>query len=385
MIPSRPLDLGGILGETIRIIKRIFWKAALFLVIFTVPGLIILTVGFEKTIDGAEGVAQKYTSVSPEAPILVRDYFLEGLTRSGSLWIYRLQYPAIFKSIDSVTTTILTKYADSAQEKISARLDSISNVVVQKTGMDLSDMIIGCLSEGFAWLLLGILIYMLGLAATWSSLFDLSSRAFEERPIILGPIFRLALTRSMWLLIVQYLLIILVMFTALILVVAMTSVISPILGVLAIVTSVPGMIYTGVRIMFSGIALVSEESGPLEAIKRSVSLTTDMFWRIFGISLICGILYYIIAILITQPVSFLIASDMDRIVDFIRGDFNINHLLTGIKNVLEKMILSGLVTGAITVSLFPAFLTTFYYDLRTRREGALEYPSEHEKIDQEGF
>ena len=49
MIPSRPLDLGGIIGESIRIVKRIYWRAAIFLIIFTLPGLIILSYGIDET------------------------------------------------------------------------------------------------------------------------------------------------------------------------------------------------------------------------------------------------------------------------------------------------------------------------------------------------
>ena len=383
MIPSRPLDLGGIIGESIRIIKRIYWRAAIFLIIFTAPGLIILSFGIDKTFDGMQEVTQKYTAVSPEAPVLVRDYFLAGMSRSGSMWLYRLQYPEIFSIIDSVKTTIASKYPDSAQAKIEVRLDSIVQAVNHGSGKSTVDLILTSITSGLIILFIGIFLYILAMAAVWAALFDLSSRAFEERPFSFGPIFRQLLTRSMWLLMVQFILVLFAMLTGFGLVIGITAVISPILGVFGILASFPILIYAAIRIMFSGIALVSEESGPFEAVKRSLELTANMFWRIFGISLIVGILIYIIMILIRLPFSLILSADTDWITDFIRGNVNIPRFFAGIKNACGALILSGLLSSAITVSFFPAFLTTFYYDLRTRNDGALEYPSELETENEE--
>jgi len=187
----------------------------------------------------------------------------------------------------------------------------------------------------------------------------------------------------MWLLIVQFVLVLFAMLTGFGLVIGITAVISPILGVFGILASFPILIYAAIRIMFSGIALVSEESGPFEAIKRSLELTMNSFWRIFGISLIVGILIYIIMILIRLPFSLVLSADTDWITDFIRGNVNIPHFFAGIKNACGALILSGLLSSAITVSFFPAFLTTFYYDLRTRNDGALEYPAEAEIMNEE--
>src|SRR5579872_5743623 len=116
MIPSRPLDLGGIIGESIRIIKLIFFRAGLFLILFTLPGLLILTIGIDMTVDGLEEVTHLFTSVSPESPILVRDLVLAGKTSGTSLWMYRFQYPEVFRAIDSVKKTIDAKYPDSAEQ-----------------------------------------------------------------------------------------------------------------------------------------------------------------------------------------------------------------------------------------------------------------------------
>ena len=74
MIPSRPLDLGGIIGETIRIITKTYWRAALLLLIFCAPGFFVMQVGLEEAFNGLKELAQEFTSVSPDAPLIFRDY-----------------------------------------------------------------------------------------------------------------------------------------------------------------------------------------------------------------------------------------------------------------------------------------------------------------------
>ena len=57
---------------------------------------------------------------------------------------------------------------------------------------------------------------------------------------------------------------------------------------------------------------------------------------------------------------------------------NISHFFSGIKDAIAKLLIAGLVVSLITVSYFPVFITTFYYDLRTRKEGSLEYSEQSE-------
>jgi len=70
MIPSRPLDLGGIINETIRIIKLTYWRAAIVLLVFLIPGLILINVGVDEIIDESQGLVTKFTTISPDAPTL---------------------------------------------------------------------------------------------------------------------------------------------------------------------------------------------------------------------------------------------------------------------------------------------------------------------------
>jgi hypothetical protein len=378
VIPSRPLDLGGIIGESIRIVNNTYWRAALLMMLFSAPGIIILYFGFNNALDGGEKIIQKFTDVSPEAPLLMRDYLISSNRKSTTYSIYRIAYPNLFHEIDSVKETITFRYPDSARTNISTRLDSIADIVDAKTGKSAGDEILTLAGGGLIMCLGGFLVYILGMIAAWGAFYDLGSRAYEERPLRFGNIFRLTIIQSMWLLLVQFILIFLAMITGLGLVLTISFAISPILGALGLSIAMFLLIYAAVRILFSGAALVSEELGPIEAIKRSLYLTKGFFGRVFGISFICGIIIYIADTLIRLPISLVISPDLKWVTEFIRGNTNMPVLFRGIKSDILNLALVSFISSSLIAAFFPAFLVTFYYDLRTRKEGALEYPENEE-------
>ena len=374
MIPSRPLDLGGIIGETIRIVKRTYWRAALLFIVFTAPGILVMHYGLDNALDGGQLILQKFTAASPETPELIRDYFVSTDTKNNSFLLYRLTDPKLFHVIDSVKEKVKLKYPDSAHSRIFVRLDSIADIVDKQTGKSVGDAILSEMGSGILILFSGLFLLLLGFVASSGALYDLICRAYEERLFPLASIFRLSLTQSMWLILIQYVLIFLAMMMGLGLVLTISIAISPILAALGLLVSIFFLIYAVVRILFCTAALISEELGPIAAIKRGLDLTKGNFWRIAGISLLVGIMIWIIDVLIQTPFSLLISSDLKWITEFIRGNTNIPLLFRGIKSDIVNLEIVYFISSALSVAFAPAFLTTFYYDLRTRKEGELEYP-----------
>ncbi|MDP4231037.1 MAG: hypothetical protein Q8916_11615, partial [Bacteroidota bacterium] len=263
---------------------------------------------------------------------------------------------------------------------ILSRLDSIADVAYPPSGKSAEEAIISELSGGILVSLGGVFLLALGLLAALGGWYDLACRAFEERAMPLGRILGSTLTWSMWMLLAQIAAIILSIFIALGIIVGVASVISPVLGALSFFASIVCMIYAGVRLMFCGVALVSEESGPIAAIKRSLALTQGIFWRVIGISLICGTTIYIISAIIQTPLSMAINGDIRWLLEFGRGNMSISQLLGNLKQTIRDLELVYIISSALTAIFFPAFLATFYYDLRTRKEGPLEYP-EPERVE----
>jgi hypothetical protein len=384
MIPSRPLNLSGILDESIRIIKHTYWRSAVLLVLFALPGFIVMQIGVDKVLDGGEEYMHKFTQVSPEAPRLLRDFIFVNQGNDNSFALVRLQNPGLFHVIDSIHTSLQTQYPDSASKAaLSSRLDSISDIVSGQNKLSGFDMVFSQIGVGLIILVAGGFIFILGYIGAIGAQYDLSSRVFEERSLGFGPIFRLSLSRSLWFLIVQYFIIAFSMLFGLGLVVSISFAISPILGAFGFLVSFIFFFYSAIRLIFSPVALVSEELGPLEAIKRSLELTKGSFWRICGLLILALIMYYTARVMISLPLTFALSSQFDWLVDFIRGNNqNMTVLFNGIRSDIRSLEISSIVVSLIVASFGPAFLTTFYYDLRTRNDGVLEYDeeSDHETI-----
>src|SRR5882672_1827425 len=99
MLPSRPLDLGGIISESIRIIKRCYWRSAIVLLAFWLPGLLLIQFSINKATSTGEEIAEKFSAVSAETPVLLRDcLFIEDMT-DPSVYYLRFEYPSLFNVI----------------------------------------------------------------------------------------------------------------------------------------------------------------------------------------------------------------------------------------------------------------------------------------------
>lgn len=113
-----------------------------------------------------------------------------------------------------------------------------------------------------------------------------------------------------------------------------------------------------VRILFTSQAVIAENKGPIEAIKRSWNLTKGYFWRTFGIFLLIALLAALIQFV------------PSGILGAIAGALTVRS--GTIPDPVQQTILTSVI-GAITSLLVTPFslvaYTLMYYDLRIRKEG----------------
>jgi len=113
--------------------------------------------------------------------------------------------------------------------------------------------------------------------------------------------------------------------------------------------------------------IVLEGAGVGTAMRRSWRLTGGFFWRTFGTLVLVGVLLYLAAQVVVQPVS-LIGTILATIVDPTgAGEGSGAALVITIVTLVVTMILS-LVVGAITAVVQAALVAVIYIDLRMRTE-----------------
>ena len=288
-----------------------------------------------------------------------------------------MQYQDLFTVIDSVNTALEIKYPDSSLSRntLKSQIDSITDVV-QSHHHDESGFLTSEIYIGLIIIIVGSVLLILGLIGSLAARYDLSSRAYEDRALDLRKMLGLAISRNLWMLIVQSFIIGFAMLFGFGMIIGLTFTISPVLGAFGILASFAIIIYTIVRILFSQIALVSEESGPFNAIVRSLDLTKNSFLRIFGIFLIATLLMIIASTILQLPFSYIFTPKTDWLITFFRGKpIDIPKTVDDIKSSIYGWEFISVISGLLTASFSTSFITTFYYDLRTRREGVLEYSS----------
>src|SRR5205807_8026742 len=134
-------------------------------------------------IDGSEVVAQKFVNFSPESPKIFRDYFftMRSSRTTSYYWLY-FGYSDLFKVVDSVSTALKEEYPDTASRNaLSNRIDSIAKEYKSDFKAKASNVFFADMQTGFVLLILGFVLYMLGLFGSMAAQYDLASRAFEER------------------------------------------------------------------------------------------------------------------------------------------------------------------------------------------------------------
>ncbi len=132
--------------------------------------------------------------------------------------------------------------------------------------------------------------------------------------------------------------------------------IAAILGMVVLILLLTvGGLFIYVRLLFATQAIVLEEQGPLDGLKRSWRLVGQSFWRTLGIILLVGVFAYIISLIIQLPVIALVT---------LTGIMLSNFVLYQTINVLTTYL--GMM---LILPLQFTIFTLLYYDLRIRKEG----------------
>ncbi len=118
------------------------------------------------------------------------------------------------------------------------------------------------------------------------------------------------------------------------------------------VFAVPIILFLSTRWSLSTQAIVLEDMGGSEGLSRSWALTKGYFWRVFGTSVLAGLL----SLLIT-----LVPSTM---ISYILGAMNISFRIIQVVELVVGQL--GLI---LTLPFSIAVQVVIYYDLRIRKEG----------------
>src|SRR4051794_3562708 len=113
------------------------------------------------------------------------------------------------------------------------------------------------------------------------------------------------------------------------------------------------MAFFAVRLGIAAPALMLERTGVIPAIRRSWSLTSGNFWRIFGALALAVIIVVVISSVLTIPVSVLTAFLGPQAI---------------VASAIVSFVLSALIS-ALTTPFFSAVLALVYIDVRMRKEG----------------
>ncbi|POH74638.1 DUF7847 domain-containing protein [Arthrobacter glacialis] len=136
-------------------------------------------------------------------------------------------------------------------------------------------------------------------------------------------------------------------------------------SLLAILPFVAVAVWIGTKMLLAPAAIVVENVGVLQGIKRSWVLTNGNWWRTFGTSLLAGVIAAVISGVITTPVS-LITS---MVMPLMTMDPTPDQLLT---QTLIAQAISGVIgalVGAVTLAFQTGVMALIYVDLRMRRDG----------------
>ncbi|HEX9596847.1 MAG TPA: glycerophosphoryl diester phosphodiesterase membrane domain-containing protein, partial [Anaerolineales bacterium] len=124
------------------------------------------------------------------------------------------------------------------------------------------------------------------------------------------------------------------------------------LGLLGLILFIPVFLYFALRIGFVHQAIVIENQGASNAIRRSWDLTAGQFWHVFGTLILAGILTYILAGIPEALITFAF--------QYIEAPIFLSMLTTILVQDLSLVL---------TMPYSLAITTLLYYNLRVRKEG----------------
>jgi hypothetical protein len=97
-------------------------------------------------------------------------------------------------------------------------------------------------------------------------------------------------------------------------------------------------------------AVMVEETGPIQAMARSVALVRPRFWQVMGIGIVSGVMAWFLGNILSAPFSFL-------------------ALAVGYRWGWILVAIGGIVPALVTTPFVAIVATLVYFDLRIRNEG----------------
>jgi hypothetical protein len=354
MIPSRSLSLVEIISETIRTSVRIFGRYGILFLILSVPGVCLTTIGITNFATSAISSARRDINFGDSSLIQFRED-----TKS----LLAAQNPLLFPDRPRRKDTLSSSRANSFEE-FSASSRQLGNYI----GANISRF-----ASPLAEAIIGFVLLLFGMIALAGATVDLSCRDFEERPLELWRSLFDSLKRNAWKILLLY-----------IIYVSANGIADSIANV------IPGEagnmlggfitiaeIYMAIRLIVTVPSLVSEEIGPFKALARSWHLTRRSGWRIFGISLLFGLMLFSVSTIVSIVAGFAFTGVADWASEFFgSGPITVAWLLESLPGFLASAAAYVSVLMLVVLVLLPAFGTILYYDLRTRRDGPLVYLDE---------
>jgi hypothetical protein len=348
MIPSRPLSFVESIGETISIVRRIFLRYGLFFVLFLAPGIGVFTIG--------AGNLSRDIITSIHTDLHYSDTEVASLRDEGRVWVR--EHSPLFEQ----------------EEEMMGVHDSLASngyPHVQQVRSYLKGHLIDF--PEIIWIIVGGILVLLGAVACVASTIDLAGCVFEERPQEIWETVKTVFVRHLWRTLLLYAIYWLVTL-AIDLLLSISGALSIYLEAFFSSITLILEVWIALRLMTALPALVSEELGPIAAIRRSWHLTRGSGLQIIGKSIAIGILLFLCTLAVSLIASPLFGSVMHLISTIVR-DRSLSYfwLIDAVPSVVRGLLLECTLFTFLLTPILPVFLTVLYYDLRTRRDGPLVY------------
>ncbi|MFW0788050.1 hypothetical protein [Gordonia sp. CPCC 205333] len=131
-----------------------------------------------------------------------------------------------------------------------------------------------------------------------------------------------------------------------------------VLGLLVILIAVVALTVVTTFIAFALPITVLEKLGPIDSLRRSVALVRPVFWRVFGILLLVGLIIGIAGSVITSPAEF-----VGSVTEEVAGGASATTTKLATSTILSA------VADFITLPFLATTVTLLYTDTRIRLEG----------------
>ncbi len=353
MIPSRPLSLIEIITETFALYGRMFGRYALLALLFVAPGVILVTYGLASFTEDAIVSARHDINFNDNDFTAARDEMNDWIATQNPLFAPpELSHP----KHDSTTTP-----ADSLAH---ARVGDAHQIVYYlRTNA-------ARFSAPILIAVFGALLLLIGIFALVSATIELSCQAFEEREWDVRDTLRNTLLRNTWKLLFLYCIYTLISIAINRVLIMMDAGIAGPLSVF--LTFAQLSIVVRCAAMFP--AIVSEELGPLAGLRRSWELTRGSGARM----LIAAIMFALILFILAMIVSIVTGLPFGSVLSWWQAWSTNEHVTVAwFSQTFPGLLAAAAAWTALTFLLLfalgPIFITVFYYDMRTRREGPLTY------------